>query len=423
MSDLTDLDDIRQQAALLHTKERRARAFSWLSLGQSLAYLLLVAAFGIWLRAYLFQIEPQLAIWDGAHWQTTASMLLNGALDSLMVIAGAAASAIAPPLLISAVIPNTPAALVISRLKVRYGWPGLLFPVAGGLFMAYLSFEVLQAFWASRPSLWLDGNQKTPDWPGVNRAAIFWSLLLIGFPSWALNQLTPAQWVDALLDSILASRIHLALDLQEEIAAAIKVRAKALLYADVATMTVEEREQNGRQIAALQAGILRDLKRSMQHVLGAADTRHNMALIVMPSDKAIIDRHRQLAGALAGTIADVEVRTDYIEVMAAPALPRPSIRQQNAVTEASADASVRSPRDPQGPRTLPQTQYQDELQIAWRVFGQQSFTRDSLEDALDCAKSKAAACIAAWRRDGAVRELTETKHHYALTEEVVLWLK
>src|SRR4051794_5140696 len=103
--DLTNLDDIRAQATQLRAKERKTRAFSWLSMGQGVAYLLLLAAGGVWLRISWFQIAPVLAKYADGHWQTTAGLLLNGALDALMVVAGAVASAVIPPLLISALIP------------------------------------------------------------------------------------------------------------------------------------------------------------------------------------------------------------------------------------------------------------------------------------------------------------------------------
>ncbi len=274
-------------------RSAQARGFTWHNLSQVVAKAMLLLAWALWTKVYWIYIQP--------------SAGTGGLLDWALIAGFAIASATVPPICISSLVPNTPANMLLTKLQVRYGWPGFAFASFAAVLLTYYSFDVLMAYWASRPVIAAAGQMEIVKW------AILSTLLLVGFPAWALNKMTPEQWIDSVMQAREVARIGRILELEDAVAKAMLARATALLHADVTRMTIEQRAANNSEVAAILAASERGMARALRQVGLTFRSLYGMDLAIQSDpDTEITERCRTIARLLNRAADDGERTADYI---------------------------------------------------------------------------------------------------------------
>jgi len=406
--------DIEQSADRLKAAARRG--FTWHTLSQTAAKIMLALAFALWVRVYWIDIRPQID--RGVDGAPTTDGVLAFVLDAALVGGLAFASATVPPIFLSSLVADSPADVVLNRVRMRVGKIGFMFAMAGAVALSFNSLIVLVAFWQSRTLIPTSDLFQADNWT-VWRFAAATLLLMVGFPAWALNKMAPEQWVDAMIQAREAMRIQRIIDLEEAAGRALITKLHAQLMADTATMTLHERAQNNAEVAAILAASERAFARSLRMIGHTFKSLTGMDVhIQTENDQAITARYQHIVNLFDGA-ASVSAQTATYAGALIDAPTQPSIALPDAEMDGSVDADGR-PNDPSvadhhgPPRTM-----DDSLEIARRHFGDDPWNRAGLQVFFaNCSKSKAAQMIMEWKEDGVVHELTEPAYTYVFVQEV-----
>ena len=385
--------DLQERTAKLQAAQ--ARAFTWHNLGQVVAKAMLLLAWALWIKAYLIFIGPA------------------DLLDWALVAGFAFASATIPPICISSLVPSTPANMLLTRLQVRYGWPGFVFASFAALLMTYYSFDVLVAYWSSRPMVAGGGGWE------VTKYAILSTLLLVGFPAWALNKMTPDQWIDAVMQAREVARIQRILELEDAAAKAMLARATALLHADVTRMTIEQRATNNAEVVAILAASERGMAQALRQVGLSFKSLYGMELATqVEPDEEITSRHRRVAKLLTSTSERLDRLAGDAETWI---VPDPSTTSLVPLPDAERGGSlVDYEATTRGSERLLEPPIVDyELLEKARSALPPIWMRRQLEAVASVSKPTANKLIAEWIAAGLVTIIDDPKHHYSFTESEV----
>ncbi len=409
MAQAAELD---QAAARL--KERAERSLTWHNLSRITAKVLLGLAWALWTRVYWLDIQPQLVY--------TLDGLILFALDVALAVGLGFASATVPPTLLASLFAHSPADVILNRMRQRIGPWGFGLVIGVGIALTVNSFFILVEYWgykAANPASTLAGSSS---W-AIYRLAFATTILLIGFPAWAINRMTPEQWVDAALMGREALRIQRIIDLEEAAGKALIAKMNTLLMADLATLALHERATNNAEVAAILAASNRAVARSLRLVGRTFKSLAGMdAFVQHDGDDMINARYQHIAGLLTNGADGAAFASNYAGALV-EAPVQPSRSHSDAVLDAELDASGRVDasgqvrQGPPGSESDHRTAADSALDAAQRAFGRQPFKNTDVRELLRCSKSTAANHIANWIAHGDARELTDQKFTYVLTTE------
>jgi len=325
-------DQLRNGRDLFTQEELRAlsrkvqdmqnRAFTWHNLSLFTAKILLFVFFVVWLGIFWWMIEPTFGISLVGGLRFEAEEVFYGLISAAIAVGLAFACTTVPPIFWSSLIAQTPASELMNKLYAKYGRSGFYIACIGAIVFTMLGFDAFRAFWLAKPNVVMSSTY----------APTFWSIisvfLAIIFPAWALNKSTPEQWIAGIVQAREVARLQHALNLEEMIGAAMVARASAILHADLTTMTMHERENMSRELAAILATSERRVNKAFVRIGQTFQVLYNMSLqIQTDDDDRLLLGYQKLAGLLNDTASvtgeDADRMEGYMHVL--PSTPMESV--------------------------------------------------------------------------------------------------
>ena len=250
--------------------------------------------------------------WWGVQSQLTPNVTVALAYTAILVLA--------PPALISFLIPWSPAGMLLQKVNARtWGYTAV---VACSLFLLYYSFQIQWSWWSAQQV--------------VEQSGLVYQQVLIGIigfiiiPALLWTPVTSEELVEQVRQAHLVKRYELQTQADIAILRATLLRTQEQALIGFANLTVAEREELAASMRGLVAGIdqtLREVGQSVKTVSGA--TVHFDAL----EDNEDI---RDVLEYIGDSLVDSTLSGD-----AAPALPAPQ-RGQAQLTRQGQDPMLQS---------------------------------------------------------------------------------
>jgi hypothetical protein len=352
------------------------------------------------------------AFWGVAFWQ----LLAPPAILSLLSIQAAVLAlvySLAAPLLLSMLVPTTPAGQLLQKTQ----WRTIGFPVIIGcaLFLTYQAWSLIE--------LWLSAQQGVAEGHFEGPLALSLTIAFVVVPALAWVQLTPERWVQQIQQAHQVKKLEIQQRGELAILKASLLRAKLLAARGWADLLPEERfEAIGStrgllmSIGDTQRDIVRTLGMSAElerDIVGDREVADHIdyvahALDVSPPSPAIPappQRMRDLSPAESQRVIDQAFTAAEQNAIPAAPQPRPTA------------AGNSSPQRPAALRSAPQ-RYAVEYATAAQAFGSGLFNVAALAETLDMKDRTARDRLNVWLADGRAAK-SETQGHFYLTDREV----
>jgi hypothetical protein len=332
------------------------------------------------------------SFWGVAFWQ----LLTPPALLSLLTIQAvvlALVYSLAAPLLLSMLVPTTPAGQLLQKTQ----WRTIGFPVIVGcaLFLAYQAEYMIE--------LWLYAQTAVREANFARPMAISLMIAFVVIPALAWVQLTPERWLQQIQQAHQVRRLEIQQSGELAILKARMLWAKQKAAVDFANLLPIEQQEVLDTVRGLFMSI-GDTQRDIARTLGiSAEIEREML-----GDETIVKQLDYVAQAMLARTVDIPAERDTSVQAprqdAAPVSPHPR----------PATAAIPAPQRPAALRSAPQ-RYAAEYETAHLSFRARIWTVAELASVLDMKERTARERLDAWLEDGRAAK-SETKGHYYLTE-------
>jgi hypothetical protein len=356
-----------------HDAERRLQQLKRATVARSaldvIALIFLGCSFCFWLVAFVQLLAPPALV----HLLTLQAIVL------------ALVYALAAPLLLSALVPTTPAGQLLQKTQWRtFGFTAI---VAAAIFLTYQGERMIETWLVSQPGVAESGMAGT--------LAISLSIAFVLIPALAWTQLTPERWLAQIEQAHQVRKLELQ---QSGEIAIIKARLlwaeqkAAMSYANL--LPAEQQEVLGT-LRGLFMGIA-DTQRGIARTLGiTAELERAYPTL---DDATIADGMAHIAGVLARPAEQI--------AGALGAEP-----DGEAPPNGAGDTA---PQRPAAPRSAPQ-RYAVEYRTAYHALRATNWPVRRLAEVLSMQERTARDRLNVWLEDGRAAA-SETKGHYYLTE-------
>ncbi len=194
------------------------------------------------------------AYWWGVQHELTSNTIVAAAFTAIMVLA--------PPSLVSFLIPWSPAGMLLQKIQART-WGYTVITVAA-LFLLYYSYDIQYAWWSAQPVVQESGYVLPQVLVGI-----------IGFviiPALLWTPVTSDELVEQVRQAHLVKRYELQTQADIAILRSTLLRAQEKALIGFANLTVQEREELAATMRGLVRGIdgtMREIATSVKSVSGA----------------------------------------------------------------------------------------------------------------------------------------------------------
>lgn len=400
------LDDPR----VYHAQQAARRATTSMTVLDLGAWAGLMAGVVFWSNFFYVMIQPA---------------LLTDWLQTLVMAVG---YAIVLPMLLSTLVPSTPAGMLLQQTRAR-SW-GFVATIGATLFLCWHALTVLQAYWASKPNAASTGQDMA--------LAIGSLIIFVLVPALAWVQAAPDRWVAEVQSAMAVRRLKMAHEANIMAAKTQYLRTISLLRRGVVNLSAQEH-------AELAGGLVMFQRAENEAIGTIVDTLEAMTGIStgvrILEDAELEQAYTGITRQLAGLIAEPNV-DDYVEPRtAAPLAPPVALERRPSAVEAYAPPPARSTvaqydaetvdRGRPDPRVVavrsgpPRTAVdRDRAAVSTAVAVRPELTgawaRRQLEQAASCEKSKATELIRTWRELGLIDDINQPANHYAWTDPEIL---
>jgi hypothetical protein len=192
--------------------------------------------------------------WWGVQSQLTDNKVVALAFTAILVLA--------PPSLVSFLIPWSPGGMLLQKVNART-W-GYLVVVGCSLYLLYYSFQIQLSWWLAQPVV-ADSNL-------VYQQVLIGIIGFIIIPALLWTPVTSEELVEQVRQAHLVKRYELQTQADIAILRATLLRAQEKALVGFANLTIEEREELGAVMKGLITGIdrtLREVGQSVKTVSGA----------------------------------------------------------------------------------------------------------------------------------------------------------
>ncbi len=336
------------------------------------------------------------AFWGVAFWQ----LLSPPALLSLLSIQAAVLAvefALAAPLLLSMLVPTTPAGQLLQ--KTQWATIGFYVILASALFLVYQSEQIIE--------MWLVAQPGVAEAHFERRLAIVLVIAFVVVPALAWIQLTPERWVQAVQQAHAVKKLEMQQRGELAIIKASLLRAESLAAIGWANLLPLEREEAVNSLR----GLLMASSDTMRGVVRTLGVSADLERSIMGDDE------------IADELDYVTKAIDVLPEIKRPAIPAPSpplereARQDAApVSPPMGPASAAIPAPPQSAAVSgSQPQYAAEYRAArGKLSG--VWSSAALGDAIGKSARTALDRIYTWERAGLVSRTVDGKGTYYFTE-------
>jgi hypothetical protein len=372
-------------------------------------------------------------------------------IDMFLTFAMALGYAIVLPMLLSTLVPSTPAGMLLQSTRWRT-W-GFAATLAASLYMAWHALIVQMAWWASRPAVVETGQDL---WMAIGSCIIF-----ILVPALAWVQAAPDRWVAEVVAAQRVKQLKMAQEASLMLAKAQHLRALSILRRGLANATVNEREE----VAATLIMLHRAENESLAQIADGMEAITGIALAIdLPEDRAeVIEAYTGIATDLRRLITEPN-EAEYIQNRESPpqqlahhveaeAYPPPRYVEQSTANDrerprerdrerppasdparstvghsdaetvdrdrdrARATTARSGPQRPVSERD--RERLFDAACTAARALGLNAWKRAQLETTLNIEKTTALDLIREWRALGFIVDIREPAHHYVFSNKII----
>jgi hypothetical protein len=188
------------------------------------------------------------AYWWGVQSQLTSNVIVAAAYTAILVLA--------PPSLVSFLIPWSPAGMLLQKVNARtYAFPVI---IGCALFLLYYSYRIQWAWWAAQPVV---ANSDM-----INNQMLIGIIGFVIIPALLWTPVSSDELVEQVRQAHLVKRYELQTQADIAILRATLLRAQEKALVGFANLTVEEREELAMVMRSLVTGIDRTLKEVGQTV-------------------------------------------------------------------------------------------------------------------------------------------------------------
>jgi hypothetical protein len=169
---------------------------------------------------------------------------------------------VAPPALVSFLVPSSPAGMLLQKINARTWGHAIVLGMA--LYLVYYSFEIQYIWWSAQPT--------TVEAGLVLLQTVLGLVGFIVIPALLWSPVSTEELVEQFRQAHLVQRYKLQTDADLALLRAISIRGQELRLKGMSAMTPAERVEYAQTIQALVWGIdetLDDIALSVQHVSGA----------------------------------------------------------------------------------------------------------------------------------------------------------
>jgi hypothetical protein len=342
------------------------------------------------------------AFWGVAFWQLLGPPALLSLL-SIQAIVLALAFSLAAPLLLSMLVPTTPAGQLLQ--KTQWATIGFYVILGAALFLVYQSEQLIET--------WLYAQSAIAAAHWEVRLAVVLTIAFVVIPALAWVQLTPERWVASVQQAHAVKKLEMQQRGELAIIKASLVRAELLAargWAELLPLEKEEAIQSLRGLLMASSdsmraitrtlGVSADLERSIMQDDEIADQLDYVtrSIDVLPEfDRPATPRSVPAEGTTTALVA-------HQDAAPVPAPPR------------NATAGKSAPQRPAAPRSAPQ-RYAVEYETASAGLTG-AWTVHALADVLGVAERTARDRLNVWLEDGRAAP-SDTKGRFCLTEREV----
>jgi len=340
------------------------------------------------------------AFWLVAFWQLFEPPALLSLL-SIQVLVLALAFALAAPLLLSMLVPTTPAGQLLQ--KTKWATIGFYVIVGAGLFLVYQAEQLIELWLYAQPGVYDAGLER--------RLAFVLVIAFIIVPALSWVQLTPERWAAQVEQAHQVKKLEMQQRGELAIIKASLIRAERLALKGWANLLPLEREEIMGTIKGLLQGTSdaqRSIVRTLQ--LGADLEREIMKDDEIAQQLDYVTENLDVLPDISITTAAQSIEQSQREPLITPP-PEGYDAFGIPLTDGGKDGGEAIPA---APRSAPQ-RYAVELRSAGMHFKAQPFTLAALASVLDMKERTARDRLNAWLTDGLARP-SDTRGHFYLTE-------
>ena len=366
--------------------------------------------FGVWAGGFFW-------VWVffnliGPTLPTTLGDIPRTVLETALTLLLGACMAFVTPALWSSVLPGTSAGMLLQSAQRRtLGFVALL---AASLFLAYLSFQVIQSWWASRPAVVESGL--------VNPLTLTSLIFFVLVPALAWSWSTPAAWLHEIEQDHKVRQLRLAQETELALAKAGYSRALMIMSAGLDNATMQQREYVAGVVMAIHRGRNEQLRQVAGHLQALTGVEASLAW----KDDQLIGQLEDVRQAIVaneqvideGAVAYYEQPRAVASPVITPTREQPRDDPRGHVTDESAHVRMASqssmPRERDGAQRSV-APHDDALRIVRAQLGTTVWTKKDIARVLKIEERTAQETIASWRSSGLIEE-TGRLGRYTVTE-------
>lgn len=332
-----------------------------------------------------------IAFWGVAFWQ----MLGPPALLSLMSIQAlvlALAFSLAAPLLLSMLVPTTPAGQLLQ--KTQWATIGFYVILASALFLVYQAEQLIE--------LWLYAQPGVQEAHFERRLAIVLVIAFVVVPALAWIQLTPERWVATVQQAHKVKKLEMQQRGELAIIKASLLRAESLAAIGWANLLPLEREEAVKSLR----GLLMASSDTMRGIVRTLGVSADLERSIMGDD--------EIAAEMDYVTQSIDVLPEIMPPRTSPAAPQAERgSRQDAAPVAPPSRPAAVPLRPAVQHSAPQ-RYAAEYDTASQMLSG-AWSVHALGDVLGVAERTARDRLNAWIDEGWAAQ-SDTKGRFYFTE-------
>lgn len=259
---------------------------------------------------------------SAAYWWGVQSQLTD---NRVIAIAYTAILVLAPPSLVSFLIPWSPAGMLLQKVNLRT--IGSVVVIVCALYLIYYSYQIQWSWWSSQPVV-RDTNL-------VDQQMLIGIIGFIIIPALLWTPVSSDELVEQVRQAHLVKRYELQTQADIAILRATLLRAQQLAFKGFANLTIQEREE----LSGVMHGLMASIDRTLREV---GDTVKVVSGVAMPFD-SMLDDNADIRGVL-DYISDSLLESELVE------REPESLDQQLAQLEAAPRTQARQVPEPRTQR-------------------------------------------------------------------------
>jgi hypothetical protein len=224
------------------------------------------------------------AYWWGVQSALTDNRIVAAAYTAILVLA--------PPSLVSFLIPWSPAGMLLQKVNMRT--IGYIVVIGCALYLMYYSYYIQTAWWAAQPVV-ADANL-------VSQQMLIGLIGFIIIPALLWTPVSSDELVEQVRQAHLVKRYELQTQADIAILRATLLRAQQLALKGFANLTIQERQE----LAGAMNGLMTSLDRTLREV---GETVKTVSGVAMPFD-GMLDDNEDIRGVL-DYISDSLANTEF----------------------------------------------------------------------------------------------------------------